>query len=123
MAHNKSYASGVAEEYGIDEMSDNMVLKRLTRKQRQKQAAASFNLQETDGSFFQTLVAIDKSVSGHLALCAQENSPMYYARPLMKFLEYTCHGLPWILATVFGLLLTHKVFVHEILLNFLLGNW
>ena len=106
----------------LDDVGDNMILKRISKPQRKQQSAASLNLEDTDGSFFQTLIAIDKSISNHLALCANIGSPLYYARPVMKFLEYTCHGIPWLIAIAFGLLLTHKVSVHEILLNFLMGK-
>ena len=105
-----------------EDLGDNLLLKRVPRRQRQKHSAASLNLQNSDGSFLDTIKTIDESISGHLAVCANVKSPMFYARPIMKFLEYTCHGVPWILASAFGLILTHKVFIHEILLNFLLGE-
>ncbi|KFQ56536.1 Presqualene diphosphate phosphatase, partial [Pelecanus crispus] len=54
------------------------------------------------GIAFSSLLAIDLWASKRLGVCAGEGSAWGSARPLMKVIEVSGHGIPWLLGTGYG---------------------
>ncbi|CAH1785333.1 unnamed protein product [Owenia fusiformis] len=71
-----------------------------------------------DGNQFGLLVW-DTELSRNFAVCADSGSKYGYLRPVMKCLEYSGHGVPWIAGTIFAILATHQLKLHVTLINFL----
>lgn len=46
--------------------------------------------------FLQTLKKVDVELSNSLSLSATPESPLGILRPYMKWLEISCHGIPWL---------------------------
>uniref|UniRef100_A0A8C4NA79 Phospholipid phosphatase 6 n=1 Tax=Eptatretus burgeri TaxID=7764 RepID=A0A8C4NA79_EPTBU len=46
----------------------------------------------------------DESLSSRMAVCAEQAAPWGAARPILKALELSGHGIPWILAAIIGIL-------------------
>ncbi|NXI03761.1 PLPP6 phosphatase, partial [Pachycephala philippinensis] len=55
------------------------------------------------GIALSSLLAIDLWASKRLGVCAGEGSAWGSARPLMKVIEVSGHGIPWLLGTFYGL--------------------
>jgi len=70
-----------------------------------------------DTSVLGRLVKWDKRLSRQLALCSSSESPWSHLRPLMRFLEYSCHGVPWFVGVAALLLMSHQFEMQERLLN------
>ena len=64
---------------------------------------------------WRSLTAIDLKLSRKLAFCAEPNA----LRPVMKLLEFSAHGVPWIVGTFIVLLLQETSQEIEIILNLL----
>lgn len=60
------------------------------------------------------LVGIDKDLTGRLAVCSRPDSAM---RPVMRLLEYSCHGVLWMASVAAAILALHQIELHEKLLN------
>ncbi|XP_068808068.1 polyisoprenoid diphosphate/phosphate phosphohydrolase PLPP6 [Struthio camelus] len=71
------------------------------------------------GIALRSLLAIDLWASKRLGVCAAEGSAWGSARPLMKVVEVSGHGLPWLLGTFCGLCRSHSSATREVLLNLL----
>ncbi|KAH3801829.1 polyisoprenoid diphosphate/phosphate phosphohydrolase PLPP6-like [Dreissena polymorpha] len=72
-------------------------------------------------SLWKKLVDIDEKCTAICAVCAHENSPLSLLRPVMKLIEVSCHGVPWLLVTTLFLLSVHKAHHVEMLVNLLYG--
>ncbi|NXU75587.1 PLPP6 phosphatase, partial [Oreotrochilus melanogaster] len=68
-----------------------------------------------------SLLAIDLWTSKRLGVCAGEGSAWGSARPLMKVIEVSGHGIPWLLGTFYGLCQSQSSAAREVLLNLLFG--
>ncbi|XP_041370611.1 phospholipid phosphatase 6-like [Gigantopelta aegis] len=68
-------------------------------------------------SFLTRLFKLDERLSQDFSLCATPDSRLGYLRPLMKLLEISCHGIPWLLGTVIIFVCVHKPEDVEILVN------
>uniref|UniRef100_A0A8C9NP16 Polyisoprenoid diphosphate/phosphate phosphohydrolase PLPP6 n=1 Tax=Serinus canaria TaxID=9135 RepID=A0A8C9NP16_SERCA len=66
-----------------------------------------------------SLLAIDLWASKRLGVCAGEGSAWGSARPLMKVIEVSGHGIPWLLGTFYGLCHSDSSAAREVLLNLL----
>lgn len=77
-------------------------------------------LKKAIDSFMKTVSTIDDELTQHCGLCADANSPLGNLRPLMKALEISCHGVPWILGTIVVLVTTHIPEHFEIAVNLLI---
>ncbi|XP_038625955.1 phospholipid phosphatase 6 [Tachyglossus aculeatus] len=66
-----------------------------------------------------SLLAIDLWLSKRLGVCAGEHSAWGSARPLMKLLEISGHGIPWLAGTVYCLARSDSWAGREVLLNLL----
>ncbi|XP_007525793.2 polyisoprenoid diphosphate/phosphate phosphohydrolase PLPP6 [Erinaceus europaeus] len=66
-----------------------------------------------------SLLAIDLWLSKKLGVCAGEGSPWGSARPLMKLLEVSGHGIPWLLGALYGLARSDSWAGREVLMNLL----
>lgn len=69
-----------------------------------------------------SLLAIDLWASKRLGVCAGEGSAWGSARPLMKVIEISGHGIPWLLGTFYGLCQSDSSAAREVLLNLLFGE-
>ncbi|KAK3610882.1 hypothetical protein CHS0354_009749 [Potamilus streckersoni] len=65
------------------------------------------------------IFAFDERLTRACSVCAQADSPLGYLRPLMKILEISCHGIPWLLGNLALLLSVHRTEHIEILVNLL----
>lgn len=74
-----------------------------------------------NGSSIKMLSMIDKALSSTLSVCAEKTSSFGSLRPLMKFLEFSCHGIPWIIGCIAGLAISHRSEDFQILVNLLLA--
>ncbi|CAG5135147.1 unnamed protein product [Candidula unifasciata] len=59
-------------------------------------------------SLWDSFLAVDHRMTCHLAVCATKESTWGNLRPLMKILEISCHGVPWIAGAVLLFLFSHK---------------
>nr|XP_028587993.1 phospholipid phosphatase 6 isoform X2 [Podarcis muralis] len=71
------------------------------------------------GIALRSLLAVDLWASKQLGVCAGENSPWGSARPLMKAVEISGHGIPWLAGTLYGLCRSASSAGREVLLNLL----
>uniref|UniRef100_A0A8C4LY41 Polyisoprenoid diphosphate/phosphate phosphohydrolase PLPP6 n=1 Tax=Equus asinus TaxID=9793 RepID=A0A8C4LY41_EQUAS len=71
------------------------------------------------GIALRSLLAIDLWLSKKLGVCAGENSSWGSMRPLMKLLEISGHGIPWLLGTLYGLFRSDSWAGREVLMNLL----
>lgn len=69
-----------------------------------------------------SLLAIDLWLSKQLGVCALEDSSWGSARPLMKLIEISGHGIPWLVGTVYCLYKSDSAAGQEVMLNLLLGK-
>lgn len=74
------------------------------------------------GIALSSLLAIDLWASKRLGVCAREGSAWGSARPLMKVIEVSGHGIPWLLGTFYGLCQSDSSATREVLLNLLFGE-
>lgn len=74
------------------------------------------------GIALSSLLAIDLWASKRLGVCAGEGSAWGSARPLMKVIEISGHGVPWLLGTFYGLCQSDSSAAREVLLNLLFGE-
>ena len=66
-----------------------------------------------------SLLAIDLWLSKKLGVCAGESSSWGSMRPLMKLLEISGHGIPWLLGTLYCLSRSDSWAGREVLMNLL----
>ncbi|XP_015264312.1 PREDICTED: presqualene diphosphate phosphatase-like [Gekko japonicus] len=71
------------------------------------------------GIALRSLLAIDLWASKRLGVCAGENSSWGSARPLMKVIEISGHGIPWLAGTLYGLCRSGSSAGREVLINLL----
>ncbi|XP_078417719.1 polyisoprenoid diphosphate/phosphate phosphohydrolase PLPP6 [Cetorhinus maximus] len=73
------------------------------------------------GIALRSLLAIDLWLSKRLGVCATEDSAWGSARPIMKLIEVSGHGIPWIGGTLYCLCKSDSTAGQEVLLNLLLA--
>uniref|UniRef100_UPI00398EAC61 inactive phospholipid phosphatase 7-like isoform X4 n=1 Tax=Pristiophorus japonicus TaxID=55135 RepID=UPI00398EAC61 len=73
------------------------------------------------GIAINSLLAIDICLSKRMGVCASSSSAWSSARPMVKLIGITGHGVPWIGGTVFCLTKSNTVVGQEVLLNLLFG--
>ncbi|KAM9641859.1 polyisoprenoid diphosphate/phosphate phosphohydrolase PLPP6 [Trichechus inunguis] len=71
------------------------------------------------GIALRSLLAIDLWLSKKLGVCARERSAWGSVRPLMKLLEISGHGIPWLLGTLYCLSQSDSWAGREVLMNLL----
>lgn len=71
------------------------------------------------GIFASSLLAVDLWMSKKLGVCAGENSSWGSVRPIMKLLEISGHGIPWLGCTIYCLLKSDSSAGQEVMLNLL----
>lgn len=69
------------------------------------------------GIALRSLLAIDLWLSKKLGVCAGESSSWGSMRPLMKLLEISGHGIPWLLGTLYCLSRSDSWAGREVLMN------
>ncbi|XP_013420364.1 phospholipid phosphatase 6 [Lingula anatina] len=67
------------------------------------------------------LLQMDKQYTKCLAICASRNSSYGWLRPLMKALENSCHGIPWLLLAAWAILNSRDVKNQTLALNLMLA--
>ncbi|XP_078263906.1 polyisoprenoid diphosphate/phosphate phosphohydrolase PLPP6 [Rhinoraja longicauda] len=73
------------------------------------------------GIALRSLLAVDLWLSKSLGVCATDDSPWGSARPIMKLIEVSGHGIPWLAGTVYCLAKSDSPAGQEVLLNLLLA--
>lgn len=73
-------------------------------------------------SFARSISSIDYQLTQKCSICARPNSQLGSLRPVMKVLEISCHGIPWLLGTIGLLLSVHKQEHLVVLMNLLIGK-
>ncbi|RXM29200.1 Presqualene diphosphate phosphatase [Acipenser ruthenus] len=73
------------------------------------------------GIALRSLLAIDLWMSKRLGVCAEEDSSWGSVRPLMKLIEISGHGIPWIAGTLYCMWKSDSAAGQEIMLNLLLA--
>lgn len=68
-----------------------------------------------------SLLAIDLWLSKRLGVCACEDSSWGSVRPLMKLLEISGHGIPWLAGTAYCLYKSDSAAGQEVMLNLFMG--
>ena len=74
-------------------------------------------------SIFGSIIDFDVKLTTKTALCSNENAVLGFLRPVMIFMEWSCHGLPWIVGSILGIFISHDGSLIEILMNLLLGEY
>lgn len=69
-----------------------------------------------------SLLAIDLWLSKRLGVCACEDSSWGSVRPLMKLIEISGHGIPWLAVTAYCLYKSDSAAGQEVMLNLLMGK-
>lgn len=68
-----------------------------------------------------SLLAIDLWLSKRLGVCASEDSSWGSVRPLMKLIEISGHGIPWLVGGAYCLYKSDSAAGQEVMLNLLMG--
>nr|XP_015831699.2 polyisoprenoid diphosphate/phosphate phosphohydrolase PLPP6 [Nothobranchius furzeri] len=68
-----------------------------------------------------SLLAIDLWLSKRLGVCACEDSSWGSVRPLMKLIEVSGHGIPWLAGAAYCLYKSDSAAGQEVMLNLLMG--
>ncbi|XP_047442949.1 polyisoprenoid diphosphate/phosphate phosphohydrolase PLPP6 [Mugil cephalus] len=68
-----------------------------------------------------SLLAIDLWLSKRLGVCACEDSSWGSVRPLMKLLEISGHGIPWLAGTAYCMYKSDSAAGQEVMLNLFMG--
>lgn len=68
-----------------------------------------------------SLLAVDLWMSKRLGVCACEDSPWGSVRPLMKLIEISGHGIPWLAGAAYCLYKSDSAAGQEVMLNLLMG--
>ncbi|XP_032382381.1 polyisoprenoid diphosphate/phosphate phosphohydrolase PLPP6 [Etheostoma spectabile] len=68
-----------------------------------------------------SLLAIDLWMSKRLGVCACEDSSWGSVRPLMKLIEISGHGIPWLAGTAYCMYKSDSAPGQEVMLNLLMG--
>lgn len=68
-----------------------------------------------------SLLAIDLWLSKRLGVCACEDSSWGSIRPLMKLIEISGHGIPWLVGTAYCLYKSDSTAGQEVMLNLFMG--
>lgn len=75
-------------------------------------------------SLWGQIIEWDIVYTNSLALCSDSSAYFGSLRPLMTFLEISCHGIPWIFGAVFHslILAAHQKGHQQIFVNLLAGK-
>lgn len=69
-----------------------------------------------------SLLAVDLWMSKRLGVCACEDSAWGSVRPLMKLIEISGHGIPWLAGAAYCLYKSDSAAGQEVMLNLLMGK-
>ncbi|KAK6980170.1 presqualene diphosphate phosphatase [Biomphalaria glabrata] len=72
-------------------------------------------------SVWDSFLLLDSQYSAQMAVCATKESSLAGMRPLMKLLEISCHGVPWILGALVLFFCSHKPSDIEVAFNMLIA--
>lgn len=78
--------------------------------------------EENGNPFWVAIQEWDEKYTAMCAVCANKDSRLRLLRPLMKLIEISCHGIPWLFGTTLMLLSVHQAFHVEILVNLFYGE-
>ena len=108
-------ASDAERRVKSSERQDKMSVSDKTRNCTEKPVA-------NETSIFRSIIDFDVKITSKAALCTNKGALLGFLRPVMIFLEWSCHGLPWIVGPILGILISHEGGLIEILMNLLLGE-
>lgn len=74
------------------------------------------------GIALSSLLAVDLWLSKRMGVCACEDSSWGSVRPLMKLIEISGHGVPWLAGAAYCLYKSDTVAGQEVMLNLLIGK-
>lgn len=74
------------------------------------------------GVALSSLLAVDLWLSKRMGVCACEDSSWGSVRPLMKLIEISGHGVPWLAGTAYCLYKSDTIAGQEVMLNLLIGK-
>lgn len=69
-----------------------------------------------------SLLAVDLWLSKRLGVCAYEEASWGSARPLMKLVEISGHGIPWLIGAAYCMYKSDSAAGQEVMLNLLMGG-
>ncbi|XP_050389551.1 polyisoprenoid diphosphate/phosphate phosphohydrolase PLPP6 [Patella vulgata] len=98
------------KEAGTTEENTSSSEKRSTGKSRNEAIVGEDGL-------WQYLHKLDVEYTKAWGVCAAKESKLGGLRPLMKLLEISCHGIPWLVANVVFFLCVHREQDVELLVN------
>ncbi|NP_001096415.1 phospholipid phosphatase 6 [Xenopus tropicalis] len=94
-----------------------------SQQQQQQQQLPEEDCMKLNPSFLgialSSLLAVDLWLSKTIGVCAREGSSWGSARPLMKLVEISGHGIPWIAGTLYCLYKSDSNAGREVILNLL----
>uniref|UniRef100_A0ACB8EZJ6 Inactive phospholipid phosphatase 7 n=1 Tax=Sphaerodactylus townsendi TaxID=933632 RepID=A0ACB8EZJ6_9SAUR len=97
------------------------------KERRQSQQLPEEDCMQLNPSFkgiaFNSLLAIDISISKRLGVCASNASAWGNARSMISLIGLTGHGVPWIGGTLICLVKSSTLAGQEVLMNLLLEVW
>ncbi|XP_063283587.1 polyisoprenoid diphosphate/phosphate phosphohydrolase PLPP6 [Pelobates fuscus] len=71
------------------------------------------------GIALRSLLAVDLWLTKKIGVCARDGSSWGSARPMMKLIEISGHGIPWIVGTIYCLYKSDSYAGREVILNLL----
>lgn len=132
---NRSSAPHLLQRQGSDPTTARLRASESPTRRRGSSSstgsASGQGLSEEDGirlnpSFIRvalsSLLAIDLWLSKRLGVCACEDSSWGSVRPLMKLIEISGHGIPWLAGTAYCLYKSDSAAGQEVMLNLLMGK-
>ncbi|KAK5614784.1 Phospholipid phosphatase 6 [Crenichthys baileyi] len=75
------------------------------------------------GISLSSLLAIDLWLSKRLSVCACEDSSWGSVRPVMKLIEVSGHGIPWLAGAAYSLYKSDTAAGQEVMLNLLMASY
>lgn len=86
-----------------------------------KEDGEMVDIMSSEKSLWNKILCMDKEYTEKLSFCAVVDTRFGRFRPLMKLLEISCHGIPWYLCTIAGLMMAYRPEKIEFLMNLLIG--
>lgn len=125
------HGKGISREFIVDPWTgtEGTKMSSIARKKRRPNGSNARNkdlqhqkLIKSVDSFLRSIASFDLRLTKKCSICADTDSSFGNLRPLMKAMEISCHGIPWIVGTILMLLTVHKADHIEILVNLLIGK-
>ncbi|XP_043913864.1 inactive phospholipid phosphatase 7 [Protopterus annectens] len=116
---NRGFSRRQSGQYGQNQQSNDSA-KEKDSSQLPEQDCMQLN-PSFKGIALNSLLAIDLCMSKRLGVCASTSSTWGTARPMVKLIGVTGHGIPWIGGTLYCLARSTSLAGQEVLVNLLLA--